>query len=75
MGNKWLTTKEAAESLGITTGRVLQLYWSGELEGEKTGRDVLINPQSVEAAKARKTKPGPAPQSPVESAKKSRKQS
>lgn len=37
-----LTTKEAAERLGVTPARVRQLILSGELPAEKFGRDLMI---------------------------------
>jgi excisionase family DNA binding protein len=37
-----LTTKEAAEKLGVTPARVRQLILSGDLPAEKFGRDLMI---------------------------------
>lgn len=37
-----LTTKETAERLGITVGRVRQMVISGQLPSEKFGRDLMI---------------------------------
>jgi excisionase family DNA binding protein len=37
-----LTTKEAAERLGVSPARVRQLVLSGELPAEKFGRDLMI---------------------------------
>ena len=59
--NRWLTTKEASVILDVTPDRISQMYRDGTLVGEKVGRDILLDPESVEAAKERKTKPGPAP--------------
>lgn len=38
----------------------------GALRAEKFGSNLAVDAASVEAAKARKTKPGPAPAAPVE---------
>ena len=37
-----LTTKEAAEKLGVTPARVRQLVLAGDLPAEKFGRDLMI---------------------------------
>ncbi len=37
-----ITTKEAAERLGITVGRVRQMVINGQLPSEKFGRDLMI---------------------------------
>ena len=37
-----LTTKEAAERLGVTAARVRQLVLAGDLPAEKFGRDLMI---------------------------------
>lgn len=72
MDRDLLTTAEAAAELGVTAARVRQLVLSGEIKGERIGRDVLIPRESVEAAKQRKTKPGPVPQAETKPAKKGR---
>jgi len=56
-----LTTKQAAEILGVSAGRIRQMVLDGTLEAEHFGQNLAIDPASVEAAKARKTVPGPAP--------------
>lgn len=37
-----LTTKEAAEKLGVTPARVRQLVLAGDLPAKKFGRDLMI---------------------------------
>lgn len=37
-----LTTKEAAEKLGVSPARVRQLVLAGDLPAEKFGRDLMI---------------------------------
>lgn len=64
-----LTTKEAAETLGITAGRVRQLVLDGTLKAEKFGSNLAIHPKSVDAARKRKTQRGPKP-APKSGAKK-----
>jgi len=49
-----LTTKQAAEILGVTTRRVLTLIHSGRLAAEKHGRDWAIRPEDLELVKERK---------------------
>ena len=56
-----LTTEAAAKTLGVTPGRIRQMVLDGSLEAEKFGSNLAIDATSVEAAKQRKTKPGPAP--------------
>ena len=45
---KILTTKEAAERLGVTTGRVRAMIAAGRLRAEKFGRDHQIKESDVE---------------------------
>jgi len=42
-----ITTKEAAERLGITIRRVQALITAGRLPAQKVGRDWLINPDDL----------------------------
>ena len=46
-----LTTKQAAQILGLNASRVRQLILSGELPAEKIGRDHAINPDVVQVFK------------------------
>lgn len=62
MDRELLTTTEAASQLGVTSARIRQLVLSGDIKAQKVGRDVLIPASEIEAAKNRKTKPGPAAQ-------------
>jgi excisionase family DNA binding protein len=55
------TTSEAAEELGVSPARVRQMVRDGILTAEKFGRDLSITRKAIEAAKQRKTMPGPAP--------------
>jgi len=48
-----LTTKEAADRLGVTPGRVRQLVLSGDLPAEKFGRDLMIKATDLELVKDR----------------------
>lgn len=58
-----MTTKEAAEILGVTHVRVNQLIKSGELTAEKKGRDYLIKASDLKSVKNRPEKRG-RPRSP-----------
>jgi len=44
-----ITTNEAAQILGVSVGRVRQLVTSGQLQGEKSGRDYMVSHDSVRA--------------------------
>ena len=61
MAKTSFTTNEAAAVLGVTPARVRQMVLTGLLSAEKFGRDLAIPPESIEAAKQRKTTPGPIP--------------
>ena len=51
----YLTTKETAEKLGVTVGRVRQMVIAGQLSAEKFGRDLMINETDIKAVSNRKT--------------------
>ena len=48
-----MTTAEAAERLGITTGRVRQLVLAGKLPAEKFGRDLMIREADLKLVEGR----------------------
>ncbi len=54
------TSKEAAAKLKVSSARVRQMVLDGTLPAEKFGRDLVITREAIEAAKHRKTSPGPA---------------
>ena len=66
MEKEAFTTKEAAERLGISAARVRQMVLDGSLPAEKFGRDLVITRPALEAARQRKTSPGPAAKSQSE---------
>lgn len=45
---QWLTTRQAAQVLGVTPSRVRQFIMEGRLEAQKFGRDLLISPVNLE---------------------------
>ena len=49
-----LTTKEAAERLGVTAIRVRQLISEGRLPAEKFGRDYMIKQEDLRLVEDRK---------------------
>jgi excisionase family DNA binding protein len=51
---KELTTKEAAERLGVTHGRVRQMVADGDLPAEKKGRDNFIKESDLKLVATRK---------------------
>lgn len=50
-----ITTKQAAEHLGVSVKRVTALIRSGRLPAEKVGRDWLINARDLSKVTERKT--------------------
>lgn len=44
---KKLTTREAAERLGVSMPRVRQMILSGDLPAEKFGRDLMIDEKDL----------------------------
>lgn len=53
------TTKEAAEELDVSDARVRQMIIDGSIEADRFGRSHVITQAAIEAAKKRKTAPGP----------------
>jgi excisionase family DNA binding protein len=54
-----ISTKIAAEKLGVSMLRVQQLIWQNRLPAHKIGRDYVINEKDLELVKDRK--PGRPP--------------
>jgi excisionase family DNA binding protein len=48
-----LTTKQAADKLGVSPARVRQLVLSGQLPAEKFGRDIVIKASDLTLVKDR----------------------
>jgi excisionase family DNA binding protein len=59
---QWISTKEAAEIIGVTRDHVTHLLRTGQLTGEKFVRDWMVDRVSVEDYAAKERKPGPKPQ-------------
>ena len=53
-----LTTKQIAEKVGLTLGRINQLIRNDEIEAVKLGRDYLIDDKYVDIIKNRPEKRG-----------------
>ena len=49
-----ISTKEAAEKLGVSTLRVQQLIWGGRLPADKIGRDYVIQESDLKLVAERK---------------------
>jgi len=60
MGDETLTTKQTAERLGISVGRVRQLVLTGDLPAEKFGRDLMIKAADLDKITIHR-KPGRPP--------------
>ena len=56
---QYISTKDVARELGVSTCRVLQLIDTGRLKAEKLGRAWLILPRDLRAVRNRK--PGRPP--------------
>jgi excisionase family DNA binding protein len=65
MRKETFTAPEAAEALGVSSARVRQMVLDGSLPASRFGRALVISAEAVAQAKQRKTKPGPAPKTPV----------
>lgn len=65
-----LTTKEAAERLGVTAARVRQMVLSNQLPAEKFGRDLVIKASDLELVANRPI--GRPPKQPTTSEKRAR---
>jgi excisionase family DNA binding protein len=59
VAEEWITTKEAAEILGVTQDHVSYLLRKGVIQGRKIRRDWVTTCSAVEAYKATGPKPGP----------------
>jgi excisionase family DNA binding protein len=70
---KLLTTKQAAERLGVSIGRIHQLINEGRLPAEKLGRDYVIREEDLKLVEDRKV--GRPPKAKAESSKSSQKKS
>jgi excisionase family DNA binding protein len=57
----YLTTREAAEKLGVTVGRVQQFVAEGRLPSVKAGRDRFILESDLALVSERKTGRPPKP--------------
>jgi len=57
----WMTVREAAKALTISTRRVHQYIETGRLEAQKIGRDVFVRKPSVDALKRNRRGPGRPP--------------
>jgi len=59
-GQDYYPATEAAQLLGLKSARVRQMCASGQIECFKVGLTWVIPAAAIEAARSRKTKPGPA---------------
>lgn len=64
-----LTTKEAAEKLGVSVSRIQKMIWAEQLPAQKLGRDYFINEADLKRVEDRK--PGRPRKSTSDKAKES----
>ncbi len=64
MDKKTYTTNEAAAALGISSARVRQMVIDKTLPATRFGRALVISADALDAARQRKTSPGPAAKTP-----------
>lgn len=57
----WITTREAAEMLGVTLHQVRHLAYKGVIEAKKIAHAWIVKRASVEAYAASDRRPGPKP--------------
>lgn len=50
----FISTKQAAEKLGVSVLRVQQLIWNKRLPAQKIGRDYIINEEDLKLVEDRK---------------------
>lgn len=51
--SKQMTTKEFAERVEMSRGRVIQLIWDGTISAEKLGRDWVIDEKYIDIVLSR----------------------
>ena len=61
---EWITPREAAEMIGVTSDHVRYLARTGAIEAQKFGYAWMLKRISVEAYAASERHPGPKPQEP-----------
>jgi excisionase family DNA binding protein len=55
------TTKEFAEKVGLTHGRIVQLIQDGTIQADRLGRDYFINESYIAIIKSRPERRGRRP--------------
>jgi hypothetical protein len=61
MAEEWITTKKAAEIIGVSIKQVSYLLINSRIKGKKFGRFWMVDRQSAEKYAASERKPGPKP--------------
>jgi excisionase family DNA binding protein len=49
-----ITTKEAAEKLGVSVSRIQKMIWAEQIPAQKLGRDYFINEADLKLVEDRK---------------------
>jgi excisionase family DNA binding protein len=68
---EWITTKEAAELTGYHAVHIRRLLREGTIEGRKSGRDWMMDRESLREYKGRMNRLGPAKHDPPRTAARS----
>ena len=58
--DSWLNTREVSQRLGLPVRTVYRLIDEGHLPAYRSGSDIVLRPDDVEAYRARQVDPGQA---------------
>jgi excisionase family DNA binding protein len=61
MAEEWITTREAAEIVGVSIKQISYLLINGRIKGKKFGRFWMVDKRSAKEYAALERKPGPKP--------------
>lgn len=64
MNEEWITTREAAELIGVSIHHISYLLRHGLIEGKKFGNFWMVNRYSAQTYASQERKTGPKPQNP-----------
>jgi len=61
MEDKWITTSEASQIVGVTSHQIRKLLRDGKIKYKKFGWAYMVNRESAEAYAVSYRRPGPKP--------------